>query len=92
MVEASDIREHMEVLGSDGRHVGTVDEIEGSRLKLTKSDPSSGGEHHYLHLDMVEAVRDGAVLLNRTAEQARDEWGAGSVGQEQELGRGQPGP
>jgi len=37
------IREHMEVVGSDGKHIGTVDHVEGSRLKLTKSDPSSGG-------------------------------------------------
>ena len=26
----SDIKEHMEVLGSDGQHVGTVDHMDGS--------------------------------------------------------------
>ena len=37
----SDIKEHMEVIGADGVHVGTVDKVEGSRIKLTKKD--SGG-------------------------------------------------
>jgi hypothetical protein len=29
MAKTSDIKEHMEVLGSDGAHVGTVDHLEG---------------------------------------------------------------
>ena len=33
-----DIREHMEVIGADGVHVGTVDRIDGDRIKLTKAD------------------------------------------------------
>ena len=81
MVDVSQIREHMEVVGSDGKHVGAVDEIEGARLKLTRTDPAAGGEHHYFHLDMVAAVEDGKVRLTRTAEQARDEWGSQNVGE-----------
>ena len=46
MVNAQSINEHMEVIGSDGAHVGTVDYLEGSdKIKLTKSDPKSGGQH-----------------------------------------------
>jgi hypothetical protein len=30
------IREHMEVIGADGVHIGTVDHLEGGRIKLTK--------------------------------------------------------
>ena len=33
-----DIKEHMEVIGADGVHVGTVDKVEGGRIKLTKKD------------------------------------------------------
>jgi hypothetical protein len=30
----------MEVLGSDGQHVGTVDHMQGTdKIKLTKNDP-----------------------------------------------------
>ena len=31
------IREHMDVIGSDGTKVGTVDHVQGSEIKLTKS-------------------------------------------------------
>ncbi len=39
MLATNDIREHMEVIGSDGVHVGRVDRVEGGRIKLTRSDP-----------------------------------------------------
>ena len=74
MINASQISEHMEVKGSDGKHVGTVDHMEGNRIKLTKSDPASGGQHHYLDLNMVEEIKDGAVCLNKSADEARRTW------------------
>ncbi|HEX8481190.1 MAG TPA: DUF2171 domain-containing protein, partial [Allosphingosinicella sp.] len=37
MADTSQIKEHMEVIGADGVHVGTVDKIEGDRIKLTKA-------------------------------------------------------
>ena len=74
MINASQISEHMEVKGSDGKHVGTVDHMEGDRIKLTKSDPASGGQHHYLDLNMVEEIKDGAVRLNKSADEARRAW------------------
>lgn len=77
---ASRIAEHMEVLGSDGQHVGVVDKVEGQRIKLTRNDPAAGGEHHYLHLDMVDRIDGTTVHLTRTAAQARDEWGVEAVG------------
>lgn len=36
----TEIKEHMEVIGADGVHVGTVDE--GNRIKLTKKDSGEG--------------------------------------------------
>ena len=45
------IKEHMEVIGADGVHVGTVDNVEGGRIKLTKKDSGEGahkGHHHYI--------------------------------------------
>lgn len=41
-VDLSKIREHMEVVGADGVHVGTVDKVEGQRIKLTKADSGMG--------------------------------------------------
>ena len=34
----SEIREHMKIVGKDGAHVGTVDRVEGNRIKLTRKD------------------------------------------------------
>lgn len=55
MTEASSIQKHMEVRGADGSHVGTVDGVEGERIKLTRND-SSDGEHHYIDMGSVERV------------------------------------
>jgi hypothetical protein len=60
MVDASKIQEHMEVVGSCGNHVGTVDHVEGSRIKLAKND-SKDGKHHYLPLSTIAAVEGNKV-------------------------------
>jgi hypothetical protein len=63
-VDASKIREHMEVVSRDGQHVGTVDRVEGDQIKLTKNDSASGGQHRYIDLQEVEDVRDGKVCIS----------------------------
>lgn len=62
MFEKWRIKEHMDVADSNGRHVGTVDEIEDNRIKLTRSD-SSDGAHHYVDIDAVESIEDNRVTL-----------------------------
>ena len=74
MFNKTDIKEHMEVLGSDGQHVGTVDYLEGSSdIKLTKSDPKSGGQHHLIPLAWVDHV-DQHVHLNKTGADVTSHW------------------
>jgi hypothetical protein len=68
------IREHMEVVGSDDQHVGTVDRTAGDRLILTKSDPDSGGVHHSLSCSDIDRVEGDRVILDVTAEQAKQRW------------------
>ena len=68
------VSEHMEVVGSDGQHVGIVDKVIDGRIKLTRSDPMADGMHHTLPMDMVEAVESKRVLLNLPAEEARAIW------------------
>ncbi len=70
---AQQIREHMEVVGSDNGHVGTVDKVEGDRIKMTKQDDpdGTGAHHHYLSLDAVASVSGNQVLLSVPAEQAK---------------------
>ena len=38
-MDAMQIKEHMDVVGSDGQHVGTVDKLEGQQIKLTRKIP-----------------------------------------------------
>ena len=69
MIDVSQIKAQMEVKGSDGKHIGTVDGVEGTRVRL-----ASGGMYHYIALDMVDSVKDGAVRLNKTAAEATRPW------------------
>ncbi|MBR0646097.1 DUF2171 domain-containing protein [Plastoroseomonas hellenica] len=70
---ASQIRQYMEVVGSDGRHVGTVDRLEEDRIKLTKQDDpdGSGRHHHFLPVSSIAAVDGPKVRLNLPADRAR---------------------
>jgi hypothetical protein len=70
---ASQIREHMEVIGADGVHLGTVDAVENGRIKLTKADSGMGshqGHHHYLPMGLVAAVEGEQVRLSANADVA----------------------
>ena len=68
------IREHMEVVGNDDQHVGTVDKVAGDRISLTKSDPESGGVHHSLSCSDIDRVDGDRVILDCSADQARKAW------------------
>lgn len=68
------IREHMEVVGSDDEHIGTVDCTRGDRLVLTKSDPESGGVHHSLSCSDIDRVEGDKVILDCKADEAKNRW------------------
>ena len=73
MIDATTIKEHSEVIGADGVHVGTVDGIEGDRIKLTKADSGEGhhkGHHHFIPLSLVAEVEDGKVRLSANGDVA----------------------
>ncbi|HEX9965263.1 MAG TPA: DUF2171 domain-containing protein [Allosphingosinicella sp.] len=73
MSAADSIREHMEVIGADGVHVGTVDKVDGKRIKLTKADSGQGsheGHHHHISLGLVATVEGDQVRLSANADVA----------------------
>ncbi len=72
----TNIREHMKVMGSDRQPVGTVDHVEGERIKLAKNDPLAGGQHHSSPADWVERVEGEAVYLRQNARDAQKQWQA----------------
>src|SRR5437763_698250 len=74
MVAPVAIKEHMEVVGSDGVHVGTVDHLEGrDTVKLAKDDPDAAGEHHFIPLAWVDHV-EMKVHLRQSAAEAKARW------------------
>ena len=73
MTDLSQIREHMEVIGADGVHVGTVDKVEGNRIKLTKKDSGEGsheGHHHFISRGLVATIEGDQVRLSANADVA----------------------
>ncbi len=74
MIQASEIREHMEVVGSDGGHVGKVDHVLGAEIELSKLDLGSGFKHHLIPLSWVETIQDDKVCLNLTKDAAKAGW------------------
>ena len=83
--QSQNIREHMEVIGADGVHVGTVDKVEKDRIKLTRDDSGPGsheGHHHYIDLGLVADIEGDKVRLSANADVA---WSL-----EEESERGKP--
>ena len=71
MTGLEQIREHMEVIGADGVHVGTVDKVEDGRIKLIKADSGSHeGHHHYISGGLVAAVEGEQVRLSANGDAA----------------------
>jgi hypothetical protein len=73
MTHTSAIREHMEVIGADGVHVGTVDRLEGDRIKLAKKDSGQGsheGHHHYISTALIADIEGNRIRLSANANVA----------------------
>lgn len=70
----SEIREHMEVVGSDGGHVGRVDHVLGDEIELAKMDIAGGFKHHLIPVTWVDHVEDDKVCLNLTKDAAKAAW------------------
>jgi hypothetical protein len=73
MTNLSGITEHMEIIGADGVHVGTVDKVEGGRIKLVEEDSGEGaheGHHHYIDGIFIAGVEGDKVRLSANADVA----------------------
>lgn len=71
MPDLSHIKEHMEIIGADGVHIGTVDSVEGDRIKMTRADSGShSNHHHYIAGGLVAAVDGAQVRLSAAGDAA----------------------
>lgn len=71
MIQASEIKEHMEVVGSDGGHVGRVDHVLDTEIELAKFDMGAGLKHHMIPMTWVDRVADDKVCLNLPKDAAK---------------------
>ena len=69
-----DIREHMEVIGADGVHIGTVDRVEDNRIKLIRADSGVAhtDHHHYIPRGLIAEVEGDKVRLTARADVVAD--------------------
>jgi hypothetical protein len=59
------------VIGADGTHLGTVDKVEGGRIKLTRADSGSHADHHhYISGGLVATVEGNQVRLSANSDVA----------------------
>ena len=68
------VREHMEVIGADGVHIGTVDRVEENRIKLIRADSGLGHKehHHYVPRGLVAEVEGDKVRLTARGDVVAD--------------------
>ena len=74
MAGFDDIREHMKVIGADGAPIGTVDRVEGNRIKLIRADSGIAHieHHHYIAKGLVAEVEGDTVRLTARGDVVAD--------------------
>lgn len=74
MINAHQIKPDMPVICSKNGQFATVDHMEGSKtIKLNKD---TKGQHHYIPLSWVTSTESGKVKVDRSGDQAMQEWSA----------------
>jgi hypothetical protein len=67
------IQKHMEVVGSDGKHVGTIDHTESEdRIVLTSDESKSRGKPHLISVDWIDYVAAKFILISHRKRQFRN--------------------
>lgn len=72
MISANTIKPEMPVVCSLDGQFATVDHMEGAKsIKLNKD---KNGQHHYIPLSWVVSAEGGKVKIDRSGEEAMQEW------------------
>ncbi|WP_198374074.1 DUF2171 domain-containing protein [Neoroseomonas rubea] len=68
------VREHMAVVDSDGVRIGTVDRVEGGRIRIGRRDAShpDDGVHQFIPLISIVSVDEDTVTLDGKADAIRE--------------------
>ena len=65
----SDVQPNSPVIGADGVSIGTVDRIDGQRLKIRRAGAFTG-KKHYVDVGLIADVEAGTVRLSANADVA----------------------
>ncbi|MEI9963680.1 MAG: DUF2171 domain-containing protein [Caulobacteraceae bacterium] len=63
----------MDVVGSDGKHVGRVDHVNNDEIELAKLDLTTKGKHRMIPLSWIDFIDD-KVHLSMDHEEAERRW------------------
>jgi hypothetical protein len=64
----------MEVVGSDGKHIGKIDHVKGSEIELARFDFGAGLAHHLIPVAWIDHIAQDKVFLTMTKDQAHAKW------------------
>ena len=84
MTDLTALREKMEIVGSDGRHVGEIEQVlDQGEIQLTRRDSEAEAESdaahahpHFIPIDWVERIDSNAnrATLSLTRDEAEQRW------------------
>ena len=73
MVQASQIRNQMQIVGSDGQQLGSVEQVDGSsRIKFAPKAATDRGDH-FIPLAWVASVEGQTVRLSKSSHDVQQE-------------------
>lgn len=73
MIQASQIRNQMQIIGSDGQQLGSVEQVDGSsRIKFAPKAAAGKGEH-FIPLAWVTSVEGQTVRLSKSSHDVQQE-------------------
>ena len=70
----SGIREHMEVIGSDGGHLGRVSHVVGDDIELAEVRPDGASNRRLIPVSWVHDIDGDQIRLNLNGGAARAAW------------------
>ena len=73
MIQASQIRNQMQIVGSDGQQLGSVEQVDGSsRIKYAPKTAAGKGDH-FIPLAWVTSVEGQTVRLSKSSHDVQQE-------------------
>ena len=73
MIQASQIRNQMQIVGSDGQQLGSVERVDGSsRIKFAPKAATGSGEN-FIPLSWVNSVDGQTVRLSKSSHDVQQE-------------------